>query len=127
MSGKSVAAVVAIDRHGDHVPTSEGGMRLHYGLYNYRIVFSLGPCFRCTSPVLEKTGARDYNFKFACGVLVTLNSLHQSYLDFDDCWIMYATCEMKLNCSTYTTVIVLCIYSPRPFATPSGPALGAEP
>ena len=34
MSGKSVAAVIAIDRHADHVPTSEGGgTRLHYGLY----------------------------------------------------------------------------------------------
>ena len=35
MNGKSVAAVIAIDRHADHVLTSEGGRtRLHYGLYN---------------------------------------------------------------------------------------------
>jgi hypothetical protein len=39
MSGKSVAAVIAIDRHADHVPTSEGGgTRLHYGLYSGNIV-----------------------------------------------------------------------------------------
>jgi hypothetical protein len=47
-SGKSVAVVMAIatdastpDRHGDHVPTSEGvgvGTRLHYRLYRYQMV-----------------------------------------------------------------------------------------